>query len=78
MSVPTFEFDTVKFSNEINILCENGFSCMEAILHWCEKNQIEMESIVPFIKKDTSLKSRLVADADSLHMMKKTTKLPEM
>ena len=78
MIVPNFEFDTNKFNEDLNRLCEDGFSCLEAIIHWCEENSIDIETIVPFIKKDAVLKARLMTDADSLHMLKKTTKILEM
>lgn len=32
---------------------------LEAVVHWCGINDIEIETVVPFIKKNADLKQRL-------------------
>jgi hypothetical protein len=50
---------------------------MEAIIQWCSINSIEIETIVPIIKKNVEIKSRLFVVADKMNFLKKVQKLPE-
>ena len=47
---------------------------MEAILYYCEQNLIEPDTISKWI--DRSLKEKLQADAEALHYLPKTSRLP--
>jgi len=50
---------------------------LDAVIHWCEKNGIDIETIVPVIKKDQGIKGRLLNSAEDRNFIKKTTLLPE-
>jgi len=66
-----------KFSLEIEkIVCEEKLNHIDAIVHYCEINEIEIESVTKLISKP--LKERLKYDAINLNFMKKTSraKLP--
>jgi hypothetical protein len=67
-----------KFAQEIEkIVSENkDMRYMEAIVFFCEKNSIEIESVPKLMSKP--LKERLKAEAMELNMLKKTSraKLP--
>jgi ATP-dependent Clp protease ATP-binding subunit ClpA len=66
-----------KFALEIeNIVISEGMNYIDAIVHYCELNSIEVESITKLISKP--LKERLKNDAINLNFMKKTSraKLP--
>ena len=66
-----------KFSMEIEkIVAEEGFNYIDAIVHYCEDNNIEVESVSKLISKP--LKERLKWDATRLNFMKPTSraKLP--
>ena len=66
-----------KFAMEIEkIVAENELNYIDAILDYCEKNNLEVESITKLISKP--LKERLKWDATRLNYMKKTSraKLP--
>ena len=62
-----------KFSLEIEkIVSEENFNYIDAIVHYCELNSLEVESVTKLISKP--LKERLKWDAIRLNFMKKTSK----
>jgi len=66
-----------KFAMEIEkIVANDELNYIDAILHYCEKNNLEVESITKLISKP--LKERLKWDATRLNFMKRTSraKLP--
>ena len=66
-----------KFAMEIEkIVAEDELNYIDAILHYCETNSLEVESITKLISKP--LKERLKWDATRLNFMKITSraKLP--
>jgi len=66
-----------KFALEIEkIVAEEKLNYIDAIVHYCEVNELEVESVTKLVSK--SLKERLKYDAISLNFMKKTSraKLP--
>ena len=63
----------IKFSMEIEkIVAEEGFNYIDAIVYYCESNNIEVDSITKLISKP--LKERLKWDATRLNFMKATSK----
>jgi len=69
--IVNFEFDVEKFTFEVNLLCELDLDFLEAVVHWCEENSIEIETIIPIIKKDATLKARLTTVAEKKNFLKK-------
>ena len=66
-----------KFAIEIEkIVAEESINYIDAICHYCETNNIEVESVTKLISKP--LKEKLKYDAQELNFMKKTSraKLP--
>ena len=66
-----------KFAIEIEkIVAEEQFNYIDAIVHYCEINSLEVESVTKLISKP--LKERLKWDATRLNFMKPTSraKLP--
>ena len=66
-----------KFALEIeNIVISENMNYIDAIVHYCELNSLEVDSITKLISKP--LKERLKNDAINLNFMKKTSraKLP--
>jgi len=70
-------FDGQKFITEIEHLCTNrGIEYIDAVIHWCEKNKIEVEYVASFIKKDPVFKSKLQEEAENLNILKRGARLP--
>ena len=68
---------TSKFAMEIeSIVANEGMNYIDAICHYCEVNNIEVDSITKLVSKP--LKERLKWDATRLNFMKPTSraKLP--
>ena len=66
-----------KFAIEIEkIVADQDLNYIDAILHYCDSNSLEIESITKLISKP--LKEKLKWDAQELNFMKKTSraKLP--
>ena len=62
-----------KFSQDVEkIASENSMNYIDAIVHYCESNEIEIESVSKLISKP--LKEKLKFDAQRLNFMKKTTR----
>jgi len=62
-----------KFALEIEkIVAEENFNYIDAIVHYCEINSLEVESVTKLISKP--LKERLKWDATRLNFMKRTSK----
>ncbi len=62
-----------KFAIEIEkIVAEEDLNYIDAILHYCDTNSLEIESITKLISKP--LKERLKWDAIRLNFMKKTSR----
>ena len=56
------------------IVQECGCSHMEAVLDYCEKNNIEPDTITPLITK--SLKEKIECNARELNFLHKVAQLP--
>ena len=68
-----------RFAQEIESLVHNtsgNMSYIDAIIHFCEQNNIDVESVPKLISKP--LKEKIKCDAEELNFMKKTSraKLP--
>ena len=71
------QMNSAKFAAEIEKLVKNEkLNYIDAIVLFCEENNIEIDSITKLISKP--LKEKLKCDAQQLNFMKKTTraKLP--
>ena len=64
---------TAKFSQEVEkIACEEAMNYIDAIVHYCEMNNIEIETVPKLISKP--LKEKLKHDAQQLNYIKKTSR----
>ena len=56
------------------IVKEKELSYMEAVLHYAQKSEIEPEAMAKMLNQ--SIKDKIEVEAQSLNMLKKTSKLP--
>lgn len=49
---------------------------IDAVVHWCEKNKIEVEYAASFIKKDAVMKFKIQEEAENLNVLKRSARLP--
>jgi hypothetical protein len=65
------------FSADVRKLCgEKGMEYIDAVVHWCDLNNVEVEFAATLIKKDPMMKSMIQIEAENLNILKKTAKLP--
>ena len=71
-------FCSVRFAEEIEklVLLNADMNYIDAIVHFCEQNSLDVESVPKLISKP--LKEKIKYDAQQLNFMKRTTraKLP--
>lgn len=65
------------FVEEIEILCrEKNIEYIDAVVLWCERNNLEVETAAYWIKRDQSMKLKIQAEAENLNILKKGARLP--
>lgn len=65
------------FIREIEELVENSkIDYIDAVLHYCEQNEIEIETVASMIKSSPKMKSRIQLEAENANVLPKTQKLP--
>lgn len=64
------EFDIETFNQDIQKMQDAGCGYMEAVVEYCERNQIEIEVIASIIKKSPQNKEKLLLDATEKRMVK--------
>ena len=72
-----FTKSTADFMSEIDeVAAFKKCSYLDAVLLYCEKNGIELETAAAIIKGSAKLKARIQNDAEELNYFPKTRKLP--
>jgi hypothetical protein len=68
----------VEFARDIQKLCtEKKFSYIDAVVYWCEQNNVDVEYAGLLCKKDPIIKQRITTEAENLNIIKtETAKLP--
>lgn len=68
---------TEKFTKEIERLVSTyDLEYMDAVIHFCEKNNIEVETAASIIRSNLKIKSKLQLEAENLNFLPKSAKLP--
>lgn len=49
---------------------------IDAVVHWCEKNKIEVEYAAALVKKDPAMKAKIQVEAENLNVLKRGARLP--
>jgi hypothetical protein len=67
----------IDFLNQIeHIVAEKQISYYDAILHYIEIYNIEIDVIASLVKNNINLQSKIREDCESLNLVEKTHKLP--
>lgn len=70
-------FKNSNFVEEIEVLCKDkNIEYIDAIVFWCEKNNLEIETAAYWIKKDPVMKSKIQFEAENLNVLKRGARLP--
>ncbi len=66
-----------KFYKELERLVNvNNMSYMDAIVYFCEKNDVEIEAAALMIRSNMRIKASLQVEGEQLNFLPKTAKLP--
>ena len=68
--------NSVKFYHQIEVIKreKKDMSYMDAVVYYCEQNEIEIETVGKFISK--TLKEKIESEARDLNYLHKVGKLP--
>jgi len=65
------------FVKEIDkLVISKNLNFFDAVIHYCESNNIEIETAAALVKQSTVLKSKIQFEAEELNMIKKKARLP--
>lgn len=66
-----------KFYKEIETLVKkHKLNYIDAVIHYCEKNEIEIEAAASMIKSNMRIKSQVQSEGEELRFLPRTAKLP--
>ena len=70
-------FKNSNFVEEIEQLCrDKNIDYIDAVVFWCEKNKLEIETAAYWIKKDPVMRSKIQLEAENLNILKRGARLP--
>ena len=68
---------TEDFIASIDVMVrEKNVGYFDAVLLYCEQNNIEVETAAALVKSNSVLKSRIQMEAENINMMKRSARLP--
>lgn len=66
-----------RFSGEIDALVKrHSLDYIDAVVHYCTLNGIEIETVASLIKSNAKIKSRIQIEAEKLSFLQKNARLP--
>ena len=69
--------DSDKFYRDLeNIVADNNLSYIDAVVYYCEKNDIEIEVAASLVKSNFRIKSVVQSEGEDLNILPRTAKLP--
>lgn len=68
---------TERFYKEVEVLVNtHNLNYMDAVVFFCEKNDIEVETAASMIRSNQRIKSHIQTEGEALNFLPKTAKLP--
>lgn len=66
-----------QFSEDIQkLVASSNLTYMDAIVGWCENKNVDIETIIPLVRKSQVIKAKLESEAIELNLLTKSAKLP--
>jgi hypothetical protein len=67
----------LEFAKEIeDLVWQHDIEYIDAVVFYCEKNNIEIETAASLIKMNDHVKSKVQSEAEALHYLPKIARLP--
>ena len=60
----------------IEEISKSNISYIDAIIHFCDKRNLEVEYFAQVINKNLAIKDKILMEAETLNLVKKTKRLP--
>ena len=73
---PDNDIEEVFVRDMHELTTEKGLCPIEACIHFAEKRGIEVTILVPIIRRNLNLMSKITVDAENLNYIKKVPRLP--
>ena len=55
---------------------ETGVGYIDSVVHWCEKNNLDIETAAYWVKRNPTIKSKIQAEAEDINLLKRGAQLP--
>jgi hypothetical protein len=66
-----------EFTEDIQKLVKQGnITHLDAIVAWCEQRGVDVEQVIPLVKKSQVIKAKLESEASTLNLITKSDTLP--
>lgn len=74
--IKTLQSSTELIKKIDSLVKENGIDYIDAVIHYCELNNLEIETVASVIKNSSYLKSNIQIEAENLNFLPKRARLP--
>lgn len=65
------------FVEDIEKICyEKNIEYIDAVVFWCQKHGLEIETAAYWIKKDPVMRAKIQFEAENLNILKRGARLP--
>tara|TARA_R110000823_G_scaffold205137_6_gene336097 strand:+ start:568 stop:795 length:228 start_codon:yes stop_codon:yes gene_type:complete len=58
------------------LVCQLNISYMDAVVHYCETNNLEIETAASIIRNNSKIKAIVQNEGEDLNLLPRTAKLP--
>lgn len=65
-----------QFYDAVQKMTDGGSTAMDAIVEYCTRHNLEVESVVPLVTKNAALVSRLREEAEAVNAIERVAHLP--
>lgn len=66
-----------EFTEDIQKLVKQGnITHLDAIVAWCEQRGVDVEQVIPLVKKSQVIKAKLESESSELNLIEKSNTLP--
>lgn len=66
-----------EFTEDVQKLVrQSNITHMDAIVSWCEQRNVEIESVIPLVKKSPTIKAMIESESAALNLIEKSNTLP--
>jgi hypothetical protein len=70
------ELNAINILNEIEIYLDEDNNFIDALIHYSEKYNIEIEILGEIVKRSPIIKSKVHSSAEKLNLIERVSKLP--